>query len=430
MPVVMHGRVRVLVIVMQGMVRVLVRTAAAMVLAIAGPGLFLAPANVAHAQTATAVEYYYSAWDHYFVTADAAEIAFLDGGGFNGNWVRTGETFTVGARPDAGAVETCRFFSTTFAPRSSHFYTPFATECASLKTGVDWQFESIAFYLHLADASGACPAGTTPLYRLYNNGLGGAPNHRYTRNAATVAQMHGRGWTSEGNGPDATFACLPGGTAVAARGRWTGTASNGDAIVAAILDDGTYYIAYSAPGSENGTGVIQGTASFASGQVVTSNARNFPIATAAETNTFPSAATVTGTYTAQSTLDLALTIRGVPRTVTAGYVPAQPASLAAIAGAYSGISGHADGRRLATFAVTATGALTGGNDTCSFHGTVTPRAALDVFDWTLSSTGGACIFGTGPIFGVMMYDAVKRQLRGFAPYEFRTDLYYVIGTRQ
>ena len=28
--------------------------------------------------------------------------------------------------------------------------------------------------------AGTCPAGTVPVYRLYNDGHGAAPNHRYT----------------------------------------------------------------------------------------------------------------------------------------------------------------------------------------------------------------------------------------------------------
>ena len=51
--------------------------------------------------------------------------------------------------------------------------------------------------------------GTVPLYRLYNNGQGGAPNHRYTIDPAIRTQMIGQGWIPEGNGPDGVFACVP-----------------------------------------------------------------------------------------------------------------------------------------------------------------------------------------------------------------------------
>jgi carboxyl-terminal processing protease len=169
----------------------------------------LGGSRTATAQTQTAVEYYYSAWDFYFVTSFPAEIAALDGGAFGGAWKRTGQSFDVWTGPANGALPTCRFFSTAFAPKSAHFYTPYASECASLMAGQGWQFESIAFYLQLPDANGNCAPGTTILYRLYNNGLGGAPNHRFTTSTATFNQMQGAGWAFEGDGRTGAFACVP-----------------------------------------------------------------------------------------------------------------------------------------------------------------------------------------------------------------------------
>ena len=161
--------------------------------------------------TATAVEYYFAAWNFYFETAFPQEIAALDGGAFGGAWQRTGQTFTVWTDPSASplAAPTCRFFSTAFAPKSSHFYTPFVDECAVVKTEPAWQFEAIAFYIALADANGLCPVGTIPLYRAYDNGMGGAPNHRYTTSLAILNQMIAAGWVFEGNGNTMVFACVP-----------------------------------------------------------------------------------------------------------------------------------------------------------------------------------------------------------------------------
>ena len=159
--------------------------------------------------TAVAVEYYYAEWNFYFVTASSGEIAALDGGAFGGLWKRTGQTFNVWTGPVDGALPTCRFMSTGFAPKSSHFYTDDAQECASLKAGSAWQFEGIAFYLRLPSGDGLCPEGSVALYRLYNNGMGGAPNHRYTVNAAIRDQMLVAGWSFEGNGATKAFACVP-----------------------------------------------------------------------------------------------------------------------------------------------------------------------------------------------------------------------------
>jgi Repeat of unknown function (DUF5648) len=158
---------------------------------------------------AVAVEYYDADWKFYFETASPEEIAALDGGAFGGAWKRTGQTFNVWTGPINGAVPTCRFFSAVFAPKSTHVYTPYADECESLKANTDWQYEGIAFYLRLPDANGDCAAGTTRLYRAYNNGIGGAPNHRYTTSLAILNQMMAAGWSFEGNGDTEVFACLP-----------------------------------------------------------------------------------------------------------------------------------------------------------------------------------------------------------------------------
>ena len=161
------------------------------------------------AQTQLAVEYYNAGWDHYFVTSFPEEITALDGGAFGGAWKRTGQAFNVWSESVGGALPTCRFFGTAFAPKSSHFYTPFASECASLRSNPNWQFESIAFYLQLPDANGSCAAGSIPVYRLYNNGSGGAPNHRYTTSNAIFNQMQATGWIMEGNRMTGAFACTP-----------------------------------------------------------------------------------------------------------------------------------------------------------------------------------------------------------------------------
>jgi hypothetical protein len=103
----------------------------------------------------------------------------------------------------------CRFWSgQTFAPRSSHFYTPFDWECASTRSDAAWTFEGEAFSIKLADPSGACPTGTMPLYRLFNDGRGGAPNHRYTTSLATRADMIAQGWIAEGSGIG-VIGCVP-----------------------------------------------------------------------------------------------------------------------------------------------------------------------------------------------------------------------------
>lgn len=159
-------------------------------------------------QTTQVVEYYHTGFNHYFVTAFPNEIALLDAGRFDG-WVRTGRTFLVWPGNDGSMSGVCRFFSTNFAPKSSHFYTPFADECATVSANPDWQLEGTAFYVRLPDFNGNCGGGAQPLYRLYNNGRSGAPNHRYTISLDVRDQMLQQGWIPEGYGPFGAIACVP-----------------------------------------------------------------------------------------------------------------------------------------------------------------------------------------------------------------------------
>ena len=127
--------------------------------------------------TTPAVEYYYSVWNFYFITAAPAEIAALDGGAFGGAWKRTGQQFNVYVLDTAPLASSTvyRFFSTIFDPKSAHFYTANIPEYNSLVNGVGWQLEGPVFATPMPFSDGTCPPGSVPIYRMYNNGMGGAP---------------------------------------------------------------------------------------------------------------------------------------------------------------------------------------------------------------------------------------------------------------
>ncbi|HZQ62766.1 MAG TPA: hypothetical protein VFC24_15540 [Casimicrobiaceae bacterium] len=156
----------------------------------------------------TAIEYYHAGFNHYFITANPDEIRKLDDGTIPG-WVRTGASFDVYAGPNVDAATVCRFFSTAFDPKSSHVYTASPSECEKVKQNPDWQFEGVVFSVPVPDASGFCPGYSKPVYRLYNNGQGGAPNHRYTTSIAIREQMLAQGWIGEGSGELGVAMCTP-----------------------------------------------------------------------------------------------------------------------------------------------------------------------------------------------------------------------------
>ena len=106
----------------------------------------------------------------------------------------------------------CRFFSgQSLAPKSSHFYTPYQLERSFVQRN-EFNvrgFEGSVTPVQLADTFGNCPTGARPLYRLYNDSQGGAPNHRYTTSLVTRAAMILQGWIPEGAGTIGVIACVP-----------------------------------------------------------------------------------------------------------------------------------------------------------------------------------------------------------------------------
>ncbi|MEP6679635.1 MAG: choice-of-anchor D domain-containing protein [Betaproteobacteria bacterium] len=157
--------------------------------------------------TVDVVEFRHAPTDQYFLTAEAAEIAFLDGGGLGRDWVRTGQQFRAFARESlvpADAQPTCRFFGTPDVGPNSHFYTVDVRECALVGADPHWTVEGVAFRA-LPPLAGRCAAGYDAVVRLWKPGADPTGSrHRYTAAPAIVAAMAQSGWTIEG-----TVFCAP-----------------------------------------------------------------------------------------------------------------------------------------------------------------------------------------------------------------------------
>lgn len=158
--------------------------------------------------TPLAIEYHHAEYGHYFVTSVPGEVASLDSGDTVG-WMRTGGSFRTYGVGTPGTTPVCRFWSgQTYQPKSSHHYAPQGWACAVVLVNRDWVYEGNVFAVKLPDEEGGCVDGTTPLYQLYNNGAGNAPNHRYTTGADVRREMLDQGWTAEGVGPG-VIGCVP-----------------------------------------------------------------------------------------------------------------------------------------------------------------------------------------------------------------------------
>jgi hypothetical protein len=166
------------------------------------------------AQPVTVIEYYNTTLDHYFITSLQPDINALDSGHFFG-WSRTGLTFRAFADQASGGPgvnPVCRFYIPP--PADSHFVSASPVECTAVlaKILTDPNYRNLvyetpnAFYVALPDtATGACPAGTVPVYRLWNGRADS--NHRYIADFATKALMLVKGYVAEGFGPDGVAMC-------------------------------------------------------------------------------------------------------------------------------------------------------------------------------------------------------------------------------
>jgi hypothetical protein len=161
-----------------------------------------------------AVEFYNAALDHYFVTTSASEIADLDAGVHSG-WARTGQRFATYVRDPTPATSAlplarvCRYYGQPAFGLDTHFYSAFQEECEAVTNLWPDRFTletADAFRTHLPDAGGACAAGTSPLFRLYN--ARADVNHRYTASLAVRDEMIAKGWIAEGYGARGVGMCV------------------------------------------------------------------------------------------------------------------------------------------------------------------------------------------------------------------------------
>jgi hypothetical protein len=168
-------------------------------------------AQPAAAMIAPVVEFYNAALDQYFNTQNAAQIHDLDTGVHPG-WARTNQSFLayLPGQSDSRGLDVQRFYGRPDAGLNSHFLTWVPAEEGALANGplaADWIVEaSDSFEIPVPlTTTGACPVGTAPVYRLWNNRAD--TGHRYMADRATRQQMVTAGYVAEGFGPDAVFMC-------------------------------------------------------------------------------------------------------------------------------------------------------------------------------------------------------------------------------
>jgi hypothetical protein len=78
-----------------------------------------------------------------------------------------------------------------------HFYTALPAECAQVQATLPaWQFESGNVFNIQVPSNGACPSGTIPVYRYFDQRA--SESWRFITDLSVNAAMLALGWAQEG----------------------------------------------------------------------------------------------------------------------------------------------------------------------------------------------------------------------------------------
>ncbi|HNP82725.1 MAG TPA: hypothetical protein PKN47_14790 [Nitrospira sp.] len=226
---------------------------------------------------------------------------------------------------------------------------------------------------------------------------------------------------------ESNVASLPQPTATSAEGRWTGVTPTGRTVSGLVLEDGFYWLFYTARDHPNIlAGLVQGTGTSHSGSFGSSNTRDFNLEGAG----LRSATTNSSYVPNKSFLATIAYVTGDTESFTSTYdVDSEPApNLNLVAGTYTGL--RADNSTV-TVTVDSTGTLSGhSTDGCTVTGTLSPRGKGNVFHTSVTFEGGACRQGTEMVSGVALYDAATQRLYLAALNNARTTSYLFLGTKR
>lgn len=205
------------------------------------------------------------------------------------------------------------------------------------------------------------------------------------------------------------------------QGFWQGTETNGRAVAALVLETGQYFAVYSTNNSVDG--MVEGTLTVNGNAISDNSAIDFIVGSPAVS------ATVTGIVTTKQTISVkvsesaqSVNFNGIYNTL---YDSAP--SPAAGVGTWTGFS--AGSAVPTTITVAANSTFTGTSGTCTFSGSVMPRATgKNVFDGNVTFNAASCPLGAGT---AISFEAVvdNNQLIAAGVNASRTAGFVFLGTR-
>ena len=226
---------------------------------------------------------------------------------------------------------------------------------------------------------------------------------------------------------ESDFSSLSQPAAPSAKGRWTGLTPTGRTVVGLVLEDGSYWLFYSAKDDPTVlAGLVHGTGTSHSGSFGSSNTRDFNVEGAGIR-----AATMSGTYVPKKSFHATIAyFTGDTESFTSTYDADSESApnLNLMAGTYAGL--RADNHTV-TVTVDSAATLSGhSTDGCTFAGTLSPRAKGNVLYTSVTFEGDACRHGTETVTGVACYDAATNRLYSAALNHAMTSSFLFLGTKR
>lgn len=214
-----------------------------------------------------------------------------------------------------------------------------------------------------------------------------------------------------------------GGSNADPQGIWTGPATTGYTVNAALLDNGEIWGIYSSGGTIYGA--LFGNTSV-SGNRITVSGTDFNFLSNSAT-----AGTLTGSFSPKASMGLSSPSVSVSLAYSATYET--PATAAAIAGTWSFIGRSSDYELVpGSITVDGSGNFTLSQTNCTTSGSIVPRpGGKNIYNVTLTSSGSSCAVGTTSLAGIAYLDtsASPNRFLALGLTSAKDDGLIVIGTK-
>lgn len=248
---------------------------------------------------------------------------------------------------------------------------------------------------------------------------------------AAVAAAALLGACGGGGGGGSTTTTSPSGGSVTtpvptvAKGLWSGRTTGSRTLTGFVFDDGGFSILYSSPNApDTVAGMVQGTGSGVDGAFASGDAIDFNLEGRSPTTMSLSATVVAGT-----SFNGSLGADGVTFSTLYDTDYDVPATLAGLAGSYTGKSARASSALSSVLTISDTGVLSGTGAGCTVTGTVAVRSGANAYGVSLAFSGEDCAFAGAAFSGIAYYDASTRRLYLMAPSADRSDALMFLGDR-